>query len=143
MVSVVPRVLPRHVVAADSTVVSCGLTNFQRTLFPTCSTGRFGSSFSALGIVQDHHKFSESFMASHPQLRVGRTLFMIDCRPFRGNDETLRSHVGCHPQILRSVMDADGYGEVHRDLCQQLDWIMKGHKHFDHDLQEWPASIRC
>ena len=124
MVSV-SHVLPRHVVAADSTVVSCGLTNFQRTPFQLVRPVDLAAVFLRWALCQTITSFRR---ASRPVTRScalgGPSLFMIHCRPFRGNVKTLRSHVGCHPQIIRSVVDADDYGDVHRGPCQKLDWIM-------------------
>ena len=52
---------------------------------------------------------------------------MIDGRPFRDphNDKTSRRHVGFHPRILRSVMDADDYAESHRDVYGVSDRIIE------------------
>ena len=50
---------------------------------------------------------------------------MIDCRPFR-DPET----IGFHPRILRSELDADDYGEIHRDLYGKLVRIMKSRNIF-------------
>ena len=144
MVNVVCRVLPRHVMAADSIVVSCALTIFDRASFATRSATRFGNHVSALGPAQDHDKFSESLVANYPQLCVERNVYMIDCRQFRhsGNDKTLRSHVGLHPRILPTLVEGDEYGDVQRNSGPKLDRIMKGHNIFHHDLQERLAPIR-
>ena len=94
------------------------------------SSGHFATraTFAELYSMRDYDKVAESFVANYPQPWVGRTIFVIDCRPFRNPDydETFRRDVGFHPCIIRSVMDADEYGETNRDVCGKLDRIMKG-----------------
>ena len=52
---------------------------------------------------------------------------MIEGRPFRDphNDKTSRRHVGFHPRILRSAMDADDYAEIQRDVYGVSDRIIE------------------
>ena len=78
------------------------------------------------------NSLADSFATSYSQLYTGRTLFMIDCRPFRDldNDKILRRHVGFHKRILRTVLDADGRGRIHRDLQGKVDCIMKSRNIF-------------
>ena len=103
--------------ATDSIVASCGLANFERTSSATRVSEQFGDGFAELYSMQNCDRFPDSFVTNCPQLRTGRTVFMIVCRPFLDldNDKTLRRHIEFHPRILRSVLDADDYREIHRD----------------------------
>ena len=63
---------------------------------------------------------------------------------WREGEERTKWHSG-HPHNFRSVMDADGCGEAHRDLCKKLEHH-EGPHHFRHDPQVWPAFVsltRC
>ena len=75
-----------------------GLANVELTSCATRATERFCGNFAELYAMQDYDKLAESFVVTYPQLCFGRTLFMIDCRPFRDpdNDKTLRRHVEFH-----------------------------------------------
>ena len=56
--------------------------------------------FAELYSLLDYDRLADSFVTNCPQLCTGRTLFMIDCRPFRdpGYDKSFMIHVGFHPR---------------------------------------------
>ena len=51
------------VVAADSIVISCGLTHFERTSFANRGGERCGDGFAELCTMQQHDKFAHSFVS--------------------------------------------------------------------------------
>ena len=116
MVSARCRDFPRSVLQADTSVVSCGLGNFERTSWSTQRRHKFWRCHDELETEADYDKFVDSFEDNYPGVCNGRLLWMIDCRMFDDPecDKSLRIHVGRNQRIMRSIMDSKNYHEIHR-----------------------------
>ena len=104
MVNVRVCEIQRNVLQADTTVVNCGLANFEQS---SCSMHRrheFWTTHEELHAKEDHDKIVSSFRDNYPGMCDGRSKRTIDCRKFDDpdNDRSLRKHIGRNPKITKS-----------------------------------------
>ena len=60
------RIFPRSVLQADTIIVSCGLANFERTLWSTQRCHKFWGLRDEFAAEADYDKFLESFEDNYP-----------------------------------------------------------------------------
>ena len=118
MVNVRSRKFSRSVLQADMIVVSCGLTNFERTSWSTRRRHEFWGSYEELDTGADYDKFVDRFEDNYPEMRNGRSTWMTVCSKFDDPDSnmSLRKHIGRNPRIMRSIMESKNYYELHSRL---------------------------
>ena len=112
------RGFPKSVRQADTTTVSCGLANFERTSWSTHRRHEFWGSYEELDTGVHYDKFVGSFEDNYPGMCDGRSIWMIDCRKFDdpGHNKSLRNHIGRNPRITKSIMISKKYHVLHSRL---------------------------
>ena len=114
------RPIPPFVLDANTVIVSCGMTNFESTVYTDGKQLKFRTHLGDRKVEVDHFRkpkkeyrddvkiFSESFKNNYPTLCQGRDIYIIDCTGFDSpeHDLRLRSHTGNHPTILKSIVES-------------------------------------
>ena len=118
MVNARCREFPRSVLQADTIVVSCGLSNCERTSWSTQRRHEFWGSYEELDTGADYDKFVGNFEDNYPKICNGGSIWMIDCKKFDDPDrkKSLRNHMGRNPRITKSIMESKNYHELHSRL---------------------------
>ena len=86
MVNVRGCEIPRNVLQADTSVVSCGLANFKQSSWSTHRRHEFLGTHEELRAKEDYDKFVRSFKDNNPGICKDRSMWMIDCRKFDDPD---------------------------------------------------------
>ena len=118
MVNVRGCEIPRNVLQADTTVVSCGLANFEQSSWSTHRRHEFWGTHEKLHTKEDYDKLVRSFKDNFPGMCEGRSIWTIDCRKFDdpGNNRSLRNHIGRNPRIMKSILESENDHALHSRL---------------------------
>ena len=115
---------------ANTVIVSCGMTNFESTVYTDGKQQKFRTHLANRKVEVDHFRkpkrayrddvkiFSESFKANYPTLCLGRDVYIIDCNGFDSleHDLLLRSHTGNHPTILKGIVESQKFAVINETL---------------------------
>ena len=125
-----PKKFPREILAAETIIVSCGVTNFEQSAYSQQKSTEFGKWLNPrgrkynptepgiLGRPGAKGMFKKSFCENFPDLVKGRDVFLVDCTELNDpeHDKSLRSHLGTHPETLKNIVESDKFPEVNRPL---------------------------
>ena len=115
--------IPQQVLDASTVIVSCGMKNFESTVYTDGKQQKFRTHLGKRTVDADHFRkpkkeyrddaeiFSKSFKDNYPTLCQGRDIYIIDCTGFDSpeHDLRLRSHTGNHPTILKSIVESQKF----------------------------------
>jgi len=118
------------VLDANTVIVSCGMTNYESTVYTNGRHQTFRKHLGDRKVEVDHFRkpkpgrpndekiFLESFKYNYPELCQGRDIYIVDCTGFENpdHDPKLRSHLGYHPTTLKSIVESPKFAIINKPL---------------------------